>query len=259
MRPRTDRRERAVTQLDRAAATLAVVVLADSSMEHYRGGLYNRVMFAAPFLSAMMLGTTVGKRNSAPIAHLAAMTGGIIGTAFHLTNVVKREGGLSWLNLFYGAPIGAPLGLTFAGAFGLAADHVRANEPGKAMSKVLAACAAAGIAGTAAEAALLHFRGSFHNKLMYAPVLIPPAAALMIMRDVLSGRASGLTRRLLQATVALGFGGSILHTVAMERQMGGWKNWTQNLQTGPPIPAPPAFTAMALAALAALELMDARR
>src|SRR5688500_16059476 len=118
---------RASTQLDRAAATLAVVVLADSSMEHYRGGLYNRVMFAAPFLSAMLLGTTVGKRSGAPVAHIAAIAGGVVGTAFHLTNIVKREGGVSWLNVFYGAPIGAPLALTFGGVFGLGADHVRAH------------------------------------------------------------------------------------------------------------------------------------
>jgi hypothetical protein len=34
--------------------------------------------------------------------------------------------------------------------------------------------------------------------------------------------------------------------------MGGWRNWSQNLLNGPPLPAPPAFTALAIAGLAAL-------
>ena len=116
---------RAALRLDRAAATLGLVVLTDSAMEHYRGGLYNRFMFAAPFLSAATLGATSGRKGGRPLVHGAAVAGGLIGTAFHLRNVVKREGKLSWLNVLYGAPIGAPLGLTFAGIFGLAANRVR--------------------------------------------------------------------------------------------------------------------------------------
>jgi hypothetical protein len=38
--------------------------------------------------------------------------------------------------------------------------------------------------------------------------------------------------------------------------MGGWKNWRQNVLNGPPIPAPPSFTGLALAGLAALELLE---
>jgi LPXTG-motif cell wall-anchored protein len=41
--------------------------------------------------------------------------------------------------------------------------------------------------------------------------------------------------------------------------MGGWRNWRQNLLAGPPIPAPPAFTGLALAGLGALLLMKRRR
>jgi hypothetical protein len=38
--------------------------------------------------------------------------------------------------------------------------------------------------------------------------------------------------------------------------MGGWKNWRQNMVDGPPLPAPPSFSALAVAALAALSLRD---
>ena len=34
--------------------------------------------------------------------------------------------------------------------------------------------------------------------------------------------------------------------------MGGWRNWRQNVLNGPPLPAPPSFTGLALAGLAAL-------
>jgi len=246
--------------LDLAAGTLSVVVLADSAVEHYRGGFYNRVMFAAPLLSSMTLATSVAsrERSEATAAHLLAVAGGMIGTGFHLLNVIRREGGVSWLNLFYGAPLGAPLGLTFAGLFGLAADHVRRSR--SLPARALAASTAIGLAGTAGEAALLHFRGAFHNKLMYLPVTIPPLAAIALAKDALRARPARSTRMLLRATVAIGIGGALLHTLAVQREMGGWRNWTQNMHAAPPIPAPPAFAAMALAGLAALDLMhDARR
>jgi hypothetical protein len=243
--------------LDLAAGTLSVVVLADSAVEHYRGGFYNRVMFAAPLLSSMTLGTSVSahEQSAATPAHLLAVAGGMIGTGFHLFNVIKREGRLSWLNLFYGAPIAAPLGLTFAGLFGLAADHVRQSRRLPFFARALAASTAIGLAGTAGEAALLHFRGAFHNKFMYLPVTIPPLAAIALAKDAIRARPARSTRLLLRAAVAIGIGGAVLHTLAVQREMGGWRNWMQNIHAAPPIPAPPAFTAMALAGLAALDLM----
>jgi hypothetical protein len=41
--------------------------------------------------------------------------------------------------------------------------------------------------------------------------------------------------------------------------MGGWRNWSQNILNGPPLPAPPAFTALAIAGLVALSLIEKRR
>jgi hypothetical protein len=40
--------------------------------------------------------------------------------------------------------------------------------------------------------------------------------------------------------------------------MGGWRNWSQNIQAGPPLPAPPSFTGLALVGLAALNLLPKR-
>ena len=59
-----------------------------------------------------------GLLNNRPLPHaardavygLAAATG-MAGNGFHLWNIGKRPGGFSWLNLFYGAPLGAPVAL----------------------------------------------------------------------------------------------------------------------------------------------------
>ena len=66
-------------------------------------------------------------------------------------------------------------------------------------------------------------------------------------------------RLLLKATAALGMLGSALHAYGLSRRMGGWSNWSQNLLAGPPLPAPPSFTGLALAGLAALRRMGRAR
>jgi hypothetical protein len=48
------------------------------------------------------------------------------------------------------------------------------------------------------------------------------------------------------------------HIFGVARNMGGWRNWSQNVLNGPPIPAPPSFTGLALAGLAALALLEDR-
>ncbi len=68
-----------------------------------------------------------------------------------------------------------------------------------------------------------------------------------------------MTRLILWITAALGFGGAGFHAYGVSRNMGGWRNWSQNVLAGPPIPAPPAFTALALAGLGALDIVRERR
>ena len=46
------------------------------------------------------------------------------------------------------------------------------------------------------------------------------------------------------------------HAYGVSRNMGGWRNWSQNVLNGPPLPAPPSFTGLALAGLAALSLIE---
>lgn len=263
--------ETAVRQLSRGAAALSFSILADSAAEHYRGGFYDRAMYAAPIVSALTLlasgsmamnpGRAV--RPGRELFGAAALTG-LVGVGFHCYNTSRRIGGWSWANLFYGPPVAAPLGLTAAGLFGLAAIHFQQERrrrpllPGVPAGRAIAAGAAIGLLGTAVEAGVLHFRGAFHRPAMYVPVTVPPLAALALGVAALHPTRSRRRRArgLLRLTAAVGLGGVGFHARGVQRGMGGWRNWSQNLLVGPPLPAPPAFTGMALAGLGGLTLLE---
>jgi hypothetical protein len=251
---------------------LSFSVLADSAMEHYRGGFYRPAMYVAPAVSSLTMLTALRAwRDPRPNAtrsavFAAASLTGLLGTGFHMYNFARREGGIGWLNLFYAAPLAAPMGITFAGLFGLSASRLtssRWEQPPRLWSfpapYVLASAAAIGLIGTAAEAGLLHFRGAFQNPLMYLPVTIPPLAGAALVTTLWNPADAQVNaaRVLLRSTAVLGAIGMSFHAYGVHRNMGGWSNWTQMIQQGPPLPAPPSFTGMALAGLAALDLIEA--
>ncbi len=86
---------------------------------------------------------------------------------------------------------------------------------------------------------------------------IPPAAAALLGETAFgkSRRNRWFTRWWLRLTALLGFAGVGFHAYGVSRNMGGWRNWSQNVLNGPPLPAPPSFTGLALAGLAALRLL----
>ncbi len=256
-------------QLNVAAAILAFSVLADSSVEHYRGSFQNRAMYAPLAVAGLTLASSMfgamdrrGSSNTARsvVYGLAAATG-VIGLGFHAYNVLKRPGRLSWINLFYGAPIGAPAALTLAGLLGGAGERVRAGQrtiAGRRPGLGLATLVGAGLAGTVGEAGLLHFRGAFQNPAMLLPVSLPPIAATLLGAAAASRRPSlhRVARAWLKLTALLGVAGVGFHAYGISRAMGGWRNWSQNILNGPPLPAPPSFTGLAIAGLAALMLSE---
>lgn len=263
----------AARQLNLGAALLALAVLADSAVEHYRGSFHNRAMYVPLASAALALGGslhgTVDRRTARhplrdAIYALAAATG-VAGLGFHAYNINKRPGGWSWLNLFYAAPIGAPFALTLSGLLGRGAEKARALQRhrtertlGLPLQRLLALVSAAGLAGTVGEAALLHFRGAYHNPAMFLPVGVPPVAATLLGAAAVAPnrRAHRLARGWLRLTALLGFAGVGLHAYGVSRNMGGWRNWSQNVLNGPPLPAPPSFTGLAVAGLAALSLIE---
>jgi len=256
------------------SALLALSVLADSAMEHYRGSFDNPAMYTPLVVSTLSLFAGLhGGSDHEPTHHpvrnavyVSAALAGVAGTGFHLYNITKRPGGWSWHNLFYAAPIGAPMALLLSGALGAVSERLRdepAHEPGlfgKPAGQALALVTSAGLVGTLGEVALLHFRGAFQNPVMYAPIIVPPVASALLVNAALARpRERWFTRLWLRVTTALGFIGVGFHARGVARARGGWRNWSQNLFNGPPLPAPPSFSALALAGLAALRLRETEK
>jgi hypothetical protein len=249
---------------------IATSTLLDSTVEHYRDSFHNKAMYTPLIVSALTLAVSAhGTADSHPVVHkardatyLAAVLTGLVGTGFHIYNITKRPGGFSWQNLFYGSPLGAPAAVTLSGLLGYYSERLRSNEPGKSpkvfglpAGRTLAALTAIGLLATAAEAGLLHFRGAYHDPFMYVPVTVPPIAAALLGETAIS-RPSRLTRWWLRLTTLIGFAGAGFHAFGVHRNMGGWRNWSQSVLNGPPIPAPPSFTGLALSGLAALDLLE---
>jgi hypothetical protein len=265
----------AARRLNRAAGVLAFSVLADSAVEHYRGSFQNRAMYtplAVSLLSLAMSAHGVADRRQTThwlrdTTYSAAILTGLVGTGFHLYNVGKRPGGFGWQNLFYGAPLGAPSAMLLSGLMGFMAERVRGTRPGQTSrflgvptGRLTAALTAAGLLGTSAEAALLHFRGAYHDPFMYVPVTVAPVAAAA-MGELAVGKPMRnrlLSRIWLWLMALIGFAGVGFHAIGVHRNMGGWKNWSQNVLNGPPLPAPPSFAGLALAGLAALALLESK-
>src|SRR5688572_19975367 len=194
---------KASQMLNTAAATLAASVLTDSATEHYRAGFHNPAMFIAPAVSAVAFTTatasafTPRSRSLLPGAvFAAAVVSGLVGFGFHLTNVSRRVGGWNSANVFHGAPIAAPLAITMAGLLGIAASRLARSKQSndgslppctrRRASVALGSLSALGLAGTSMEAGALHFRGAFQNPFMYAPVAIPPIAAVTLVTAALT-------------------------------------------------------------------------
>ncbi len=261
-------------QLHGAAALIGISVLLDSAIEHYRGSFKNPAMVLPIVSSALNIASSIHGMSAAEsdshkartVTYAAAIAVGALGTGFHVYNVVRRPGGFRWENLFYGAPLGAPAALALSGLSGLAADRLAGNAKkhgeatllGLPAGRVVAALTSIGLIGTVGEAGLLHFRGNFQNPAMYLPVTLPPIAAAVMAEAALrpSRRKRGFARFWLGVTSVLGFAGVGFHCYGVSRAMGGWKNWRQNVLDGPPIPAPPSFSGLAVGGLAALSLIE---
>ena len=263
-------RTAAATRLSAASALLAASALADSAVEHYRGAFHNKTMILPLAVAAQALGASLhgtADRASRPnstrdLGQGLALVTGIVGTGFHFYNILKRPGGWSWLNLFYAAPIGAPAALSLAGMLGALAERLRGG--GRAIygflpGPLIARLVSLGLLGASGEAALMHFRGAYQNPAMVIPITAPPLAAALLAGATICPRLARPAQWSLKLLIAVGVAGTAFHAYGIQRSMGGWRNWSQNILNGPPLPAPPAFTALAIAGLAALKLLEGER
>jgi hypothetical protein len=156
------------------------------------------------------------------------------------------------------------MAILLSGLLGFCSERVRETAParrpevfGLSAARAIAAVTGVGLLGTTGEAGLLHFRGAYHNPVMAVPVTLPPIGAAMLIS--LARRRSvsphEVTRWWMRLLAVMGLAGVGFHAYGVSRNMGGWSNWSQNVLAGPPIPAPPSFSGLALAGLAALDLM----
>ena len=262
----------AAQRLNRASGLIATSTLLDSAIEHYRGSFHNKAMFTPLLVSALTIAVSAhGTGDQRKSAHAvrdgvyagAALTG-LVGTGFHVYNIAQRPGGFSWQNLFYGSPLGAPAAVALSGLLGYYSERLRASNAaqprvfGFRAGRALAALSCLGLLATTAEAGLLHLRGAYHDPFMFVPVSVPPIAAALLAETAVSHpeQPRRLTFWWLRLTALVGFVGAAFHAFGVQRNMGGWRNWRQNVLNGPPIPAPPSFTGLALAGLAVLGLME---
>jgi hypothetical protein len=262
---RADAWENCTRDLNRSAAVLAASVVLDSTMEHFQGNFLNRAMYLAPTIGAPTMATALSGRAPHHIGATmfgTSMAVGLTGLGFHFYNIGKRPGGFCWNNIFYAAPYAAPGALALSGLFGVIAGvvHRMRDKPrweqiefAEGLAYTVSAC----MLVTASEAWVLHFRGAFHDPFMYVPITVVPAAAiaLSVAGATQTEKSFTAARWLLNASALVGILGMGFHAYGVHRNMGGWRNWTQMLFQGPPIPAPPSFTGLALAGLGTLNLL----
>jgi hypothetical protein len=196
------------------------------------------------------------------IAGAAAVITGLVGVGYHhWFGIVKKAGSYRWLlhYLMYGAPQLAPLALSVVGAIALVAAHGLSGQEaflGGRIWRVLLAIVSVGLAGAIAQAGILHYRGAFNTPLMYAPLVIPPLAAVSgVWMAAAPGSAAEVALRVsLWLTFLTGFAGLGMHLRGVDRQMGGLHVFLFNLLQGPPPFAPAVFSGLSAVGLASIEL-----
>lgn len=252
------------------AALLALLVMVESWIGHYRSGFPLRAQYAPlatggvlvlASVAAVLVPGEVRVQQALRASGWLAVAAGAIGVGYHhWYGIVEKAGGYRWLlhYLMYGAPQLAPLSLSVAGAIGVVASHALARHAtvaGLAPTRALLGIVAIALAGAIVQAGILHFRGAFNSPLMYAPLVVPPLAMLGAawLAVAPGARVVGVTRAILWATFLVGFVGVGMHLRGLDRQMGGLHLFRVNLLQGPPPLAPAVFTVLAAAGLLALE------
>ena len=255
-------------RMSRAAGVLAASVLAEGALNAVRGERPTPAGYAPLAVSALSLVASlhgaVDRRRAGSAGrtatYAAAALTGLAGRAFH----DWRAGGiLSWQGLLQRAET-VPTALTLSGLVGLLAERVRSNRAGVAprvfglpAGRVVGLATAGGLMGTVGDAPA-KLRGALHDPSVMVPVALPPVAAGALGIAALGAARvrRPVARWLLRAAALAGLAPSAIGISALRRAPGGWRNWRRNIADGPIVPAPPAFAGLALAGLAALDLME---
>lgn len=248
-------------------AAMTLLLLVDAFIGHYRSG-FTRIVQFAPFITGgflifCALGSAVFPVSSwlnttLRVAGWLAIASGLIGFGFHhYYGMAKKPGGYKLFlhYLMYGAPQLAPMTLTAMGFLGLVVARGLNGSfvfAGIDFRVLLFGFVAVTLFFTIVEAGISHYRGAFHNPLMYAPLTVPllaVAASVWLAFSPENDLAKGILTVLLWLTLAAGFVGFGMHLRGIARQMGGWRLWRFNLLEGPPISSPLFFSGLSAVGL----------
>jgi hypothetical protein len=120
-----------------------------------------------------------------------------------------------------------------------AVDRLVRNVSHGRFERALSGLTAMSAVVTGAEVYLEHYKGSFGNRWMWAPVLLSPPLVVAGIGGVFSKRWA---KTALPVTAGLyaanGLLGEYFHARGVARKPGGWRLWSYNLPMGPPISAP---------------------
>jgi hypothetical protein len=254
------------------AGGMALLVMVDAFVGHYRSGFAVRAQYA-PFASGAVIVVAMGLAVIAPervwvlqtlfVAGALGVVLGVIGAGFHhYYGIATKPGGYGWLlhHLMYHAPPLAPLALSAVGGLSmLAAEGLLGVDRlfGVRLRTLALALVAAALAGAAVQATILHYRGAFNNPLMYAPLSTPLLAAAAVPWVIMTRGhvAVASVTTLLWATFLVGFVGLGMHLRGFDRMMGGLRVAVPNVLEGPAVTAPALFSGFALAGLVAVVLL----
>jgi hypothetical protein len=122
-------------------------------------------------------------------------------------------------------------------------EHLIRNIEHGRFERMLAGVTAAGAVITGAEVFLAHDRASFGNKMMWLPVALTPAVAVVGVAGVVNRRvAKRLLPLISAAAVVNGLQGTYLHVRGISQRPGGWSLALYNAEMGPPMFAPLLFS-----------------
>jgi hypothetical protein len=92
---------------------------------------------------------------------------------------------------------------------------------------------------TTAEVYVEHYKASFGNKVMWAPIVVTPPLVAAGIGGVFSRRWAKTALPVASAVYALnGLAGEYFHARGVARKPGGWRLASYNVPMGPPIAAP---------------------
>jgi len=122
-------------------------------------------------------------------------------------------------------------------------DHALRDIAHGRFERTLSGLTAFSAVVTTAEVYVEHYRASFGNKMMWAPVVVTPPVVVAGVMGVFSKRWAKTALPVTAAAyTAVGLIGQYYHVRGVSRRPGGWKLASYNVPMGPPIVAPGLMT-----------------